>query len=76
MKHAHDLSAHPVTDLFVRAAAAGDRIVAGRRGDERGDVPGWVMVTVMTATLVIAIGGLAEDELSTLLSNALSKVSG
>lgn len=76
MKHAHTLSAHPVTDLWHSAVAAGHRLFAGRRRDERGDVPGWVMVTVMTATLVIAIGGLAEDELSTLLSNALSKVSG
>ena len=30
------------------------------RRDERGDVPGWVLVTVMTAGLVMAIWGLAD----------------
>lgn len=27
----------------------------GRSGRDRGDVPGWVMITVMTAALVLAI---------------------
>jgi hypothetical protein len=32
------------------------------RGD-RGDVPGWVMVTVMTAILVVAILGIFEPQM-------------
>ena len=45
----------------------------GRR-DERGDVPGWVLVTVMTAGLVMVIWGVARDQLSQMLSEALSSV--
>lgn len=45
-----------------------------RRRDDRGDVPGWVMVAVMTATIVAAIGGIAREQLSGMLSEALSSV--
>ena len=47
-----------------------------RRRDERGDVPGWVMITVMSAGLVAAITAVAGPALQTLLSNALSAVGG
>lgn len=42
--------------------------------DERGDVPGWVMVTVMTAGMVMVIWGVAEGQLRSMLSAALSQV--
>lgn len=42
---------------------------------ERGDVPGWVLVTVMTAGLVVAIWSVADGQLKTVLSNALRSVS-
>jgi hypothetical protein len=45
-----------------------------RRRDERGDVPGWVLVTVMTAGLVMVIWGVAEDQLRSLLTSALNNV--
>ena len=45
-----------------------------RRRDERGDVPGWVLVTVMTAGLVMAIWGLADDQLRQMLKDALDSV--
>ena len=44
------------------------------RASERGDVPGWVMVTVMTAGLVAAIWALAGPELERMLRNALRSV--
>ena len=44
------------------------------RRDERGDVPGWVLVTVMTAGLVMAIWGLADDQLQQMLKDALKSV--
>ena len=44
------------------------------RRDERGDVPGWVLVTVMTAGLVMAIWGLADDQLQQMLKDALDSV--
>ncbi len=42
--------------------------------DERGDVPGWVMIVVMTAALVGVIYALAQDQLNQLLTDALSNV--
>jgi hypothetical protein len=42
--------------------------------DERGDVPGWVLVTVMSAGLVMVIWGVADDQLSSMLTAALAKV--
>jgi hypothetical protein len=48
---------------------------AGRgERDERGDVPGWVLVTVMTAGLVMAIWGLADEQLKQMLTDALDSV--
>lgn len=43
---------------------------------ERGDVPGWVLVTLMTAGLVVAIWTLAGPALADLFQQALSRVSG
>ena len=45
-----------------------------RRRDERGDVPGWVLVTVMSAGLVMVIWGVAEDQLRSMLTSALDSV--
>ncbi len=42
---------------------------------ERGDVPGWVMVTVMTAILVVAIIAVFEPQIKDALKKALDSVS-
>ena len=57
---------NPLTRLLAR------RLLFPR--DERGDVPGWVLVTVMTAGLVTVIWGVAEGQLRSMLSNALGSV--
>ncbi|MFL6132354.1 MAG: hypothetical protein ACJ72A_06115 [Nocardioidaceae bacterium] len=44
--------------------------------DERGDVPGWVLITVMTAGLVAALWAIAGPQLSSMLRDALSSVRG
>ena len=44
--------------------------------DERGDVPGWVLITVMTAGLVAALWAFAGPTLQSMLSDALSAVAG
>jgi hypothetical protein len=44
--------------------------------DDRGDVPGWVLITVMTAGLVGALWAVAGDRLEALLQQALSSVGG
>jgi len=43
-------------------------------GNDRGDVPGWVLVTVMTAGLVTALWLIADDQLSTILRRAFDSV--
>ncbi len=42
--------------------------------DDRGDVPGWVLVAVMTAGLVTALWLVADDALTALLQRALTSV--
>lgn len=43
---------------------------------ERGDVPGWVLVTMMTAALVVLLWGVAGPALSQLFTNAINSVAG
>jgi hypothetical protein len=47
---------------------------SGRERDDRGDVPGWVMVTVMTATVVAALLPFVREELKVLLQHAFATV--
>jgi hypothetical protein len=44
--------------------------------DEDGDVPGWVLIVLMTSALVVAIWGVARDRLIAIVSAALSSVCG
>ena len=44
--------------------------------DEDGDVPGWVLILLMTSALVVAIWGIARDRLIAIVSAALSSVCG
>jgi hypothetical protein len=41
---------------------------------ERGDVPGWVMITLMSAALVAGLLALATPALAELFNNAMDKV--
>ncbi|GAB4065353.1 hypothetical protein GCM10028777_14540 [Angustibacter speluncae] len=50
------------------------RLDAVRDQPERGDVPGWVMVTLMTAGLVIGIWALAGDQLEQVFTEAMNRV--
>jgi hypothetical protein len=45
-------------------------------GDDRGDVPGWVLITLMTAGLVIVIWGLAGPALGNVFQQAIARVTG
>jgi hypothetical protein len=49
--------------------------LAKRKG-QRGDVPGWVLVLLMTAGLVTVMWAVAGPKLTALLSSALDSVSG
>ncbi|MBM9467292.1 hypothetical protein JL106_08370 [Nakamurella sp. YIM 132084] len=43
---------------------------------DRGDVPGWVMITVMTAIVVIALLAVFREQVLTAVQNAFSSVTG
>jgi hypothetical protein len=65
--------------LVATWLAAGYAKLSARRradGDDRGDVPGWVMVTVMTAALVVAILGVFRGRITDAISAALDSVTG
>lgn len=47
-----------------------------RRERERGDVPGWVLITIMTAGLVTTIWALAGAQLAELFTQAIASVTG
>ena len=44
--------------------------------EERGDVPGWVLITLMTAGLVIVIWAIAGPALSGVFQQAIDRVTG
>jgi hypothetical protein len=44
--------------------------------DERGDVPGWVLISLMTAGLVVALWAVAGPLLEDAFRQAISSVTG
>ncbi|GMM95176.1 hypothetical protein MTsN4n12_05840 [Microbacterium sp. MTN4-12] len=50
--------------------------IADALEDETGDVPGWVLITLMTAGLVVVIWALAGPALAGLFEQAINRVSG
>jgi hypothetical protein len=57
-----------MSSIAIRIAAA----LSWRRADDRGDVPGWVLITLMTAGIVMALWLVAEPKLASLLGGALN----
>ena len=55
--------------LWCRSAS---RLPTGRR--DRGDVPGWVLITVMTAGIVSALWLIAGPALTEMFQSAISSV--
>lgn len=51
-----------------------DSPISYRRVDERGDVPGWVLVVLMTTGLVTALWTIAAPRLSQILKNSLDSM--
>lgn len=60
--------------ISVALQVAAERVLEKSR-DDRGDVPGWVLVTVMTAGLVVAVWSVADGQLKAVLTSALRSVS-
>ena len=68
----HESSSHAVGSPMARRWRA--LVHALHLHDDRGDVPGWVLVAVMTAGLVTAIWLVADDQLTAVLGRAISSV--
>lgn len=65
------MSAHTESPSRIRRLL--NRVVPALR-DDRGDVPGWVLITMMTAGLVVAIWAIAAPALGTVFDQAISRV--
>ena len=61
-----------VPGLYPRHGEYCDR--PGHDHPERGDVPGWVMITLMSAVLVAALLALAGPALETMFKQAMDTV--
>ena len=68
------LSDHPAPTRKRRTMSILNSIRLAEQDDERGDVPGWVLITLMTAGLVIIIWGLAGPALSSVFEQAIERV--
>lgn len=67
--HAHRLHA-----TVSRATAGAYTRLHGALSGERGDLPGWVLITVMTAALVTMIWAFAGDTLVSMFQDAINNV--
>lgn len=61
-----DLLTAPILKVLLRLKSAGS--------SDRGDVPGWVMITLMTAGLVVLLTGLATAAFGNIFSKAVQSV--
>ncbi len=50
--------------------------IANAAADDRGDVPGWVLITLMTAGLVAGLWAIAGPTLNDLFTSAIAGVTG
>ena len=58
-------------NLFLRS-----KFVTLIKGESRADVPGWVLVVLMTTALVTGIWSIAAPKLTTILRNSLDAMGG
>ena len=49
--------------------------VRQRLVEDRGDVPGWVLITLMTDGLAVGVWSVAAPALSNLMNDSLSRIS-
>ena len=70
-----------VQERYQEICALAERSVRFQRfirtlSSERGDVPGWVLVVLMTTGLVTAIWTIAAPRLTSILKNSLDSMNG
>lgn len=66
MRKIADTLTHKIVRLMGQSTA--------RWSQDRGDVPGWVLVAVMTAGLVTALWMIADTQLTAVLTKAITSV--
>lgn len=70
----HPLATAPLFALLTLSNALRSRFSDDDR--DRGDVPGWVMLTLMSAVLVAGLLLIARPALEGLFQDAINRVSG
>lgn len=63
---------HILTNYVISLFAS----LGERAREERGDVPGWVLITIMSAGLVILLWTVAGELLVQVFQDAINRVSG
>jgi hypothetical protein len=76
MNLVHSLTASVTARVTVVAHVVLGGVERRATDRERGDVPGWVLITLMTAGLVTILWTLADTQLRTLFSDAMKSVTG
>ncbi len=74
MTHTMERNEHMIRTVALRLRTAWGSL-SEVRSDDRGDVPGWVLITLMTAGLVVVIWALAGPALAQLFQQAIDQVS-
>jgi uncharacterized membrane-anchored protein len=65
-----------VRTWIARALAARRHPTGATDPADRGDVPGWVLVTIMTAGLVVGLWAIAGPRLEAVFTSAMDAVVG
>ncbi len=69
------ITARLLADVSAGIAAQRARSAAADPEGDRGDVPGWVMITLMTAIVVIGLLTVFKTEVFAAVSNAFKSIS-
>jgi len=72
----HSLTASVTAGITVVAHVVLGGLERRASERERGDVPGWVLITLMTAGLVTILWSLAATQLTALFTKAMTSVTG
>jgi hypothetical protein len=62
--------------MIFRGRTVFERVADRLDRRDNGDVPGWVLIVLMTSALVVAIWGVAKGRLVELVQSALDTVCG
>jgi hypothetical protein len=81
LRRLNDLACHFLVKFQIsfddtRCGVRKRLLACNSNGEQRGDVPGWVLVVLMTTGLVTAIWTIAAPRLTAILRNSLDSMNG